>query len=176
MTRLSSMHGGTTRAAGRPRSDEAKSAARARRELNRERQRDSGVWRTNLVTLACRRCSASANGRPASSPVSPFALFLPPTLTPTTTAPDAPRHRNTHLHRTCPDCLLPPGPTAPGQHLAASIGSTDPPIARLPNWGLATRDKAEGAPPSGPQTAHGTHLHNTQSLQQPRAVATIQLD
>ena len=44
-----------------------------------------------------------------------------------------------------------------GQHLAVRIGSTDPQIARLPFRGLATRDKAEGAPPSGPQTALQTH-------------------
>jgi hypothetical protein len=76
-----------------------------------------------------------------------------------TTATDTHRHVNTHYHRTLPDCL--PELIAPGQYLAASIGSTDPRIARLPFQGLATRDKAEGAPPSGSQTALGTSIQHT---------------
>jgi len=76
-----------------------------------------------------------------------------------TTATDAHRHVNTQHHRTLPNYL--PEVIAPGQYLAASIGSTDPQIARLPFQGLATRDKAEGAPPSGSQTAHGTSIQHT---------------
>ena len=117
---------------------------------------------TLFVTLAC-RCFCLCQRSPGFiSSLSVRTLPATLALTPNNRSGRAPAPRYTSPSHTP---RLSPGPTAPGQHLAASIGSTDPPIARLPNWGLATRDKAEGAPPSGPQTAHGTYLHNILSLQ-----------
>ena len=130
-------------------------AARARPELKRERQWGLG---TRVSAALCCHCQRS----PASSPVS---------LRSQTSC--HPHHRTQRPLRTRtgieypspPPPSHPPPPssglTAPGQHLAASIGSTDPPIARLPFWGLATRDKAEGAPPSALQTAHEIHIQHT---------------
>lgn len=132
-------------------------AARARPELKRERQWGLG---TSLSAALCCHCQRS----PASSPASPFAHFLPPSLHRT----QRPLRTRTGTEYSSPPPPPPshppppsPGLTAPGQHLAASIGSTDPPIARLPFWGLATRDKAEGAPPSALQTAHEIHIQHT---------------
>lgn len=98
--------------------------------------------------------------RSASSPVSPFAHFLPPSRIPNDRTGRAPARQPTTPSQTRPPSA---GPISSGQYLAASIGSTDPRIARLPYRGLATRDKAERRTAiwtaDRPRDTHPTHKH-----------------